>query len=1015
MRGKRFGILLWLMLLMAGGMALAQTAPFSVAVTPERVFLKPGEGVQFEAQLFDAKGNAVDFNDFRWIVKPDSLGEISDDGFFVAGKMPGEARIIAVMSRGGVRYYGEAVVVIGTPPPSRIKVIVTPKDVVVPPGQQQQFKVTVVVQNNASVTIDHIRWAVEPGFLGKINSKGLFQAGDRPGQGYVFALVEIDNAVYRGRARITVSERPTASISGTVTDENTGEPLIGAHVLVQRLGHIRWMRTARTDSNGTYTAGKLIPGLYVVRANARGYLPEYYDGVQHLSEATALQVSANDSLTGIDFQLGHGGAIAGLVATESDSLPIQGALVTAVHVVSQRKRHTVTREDGSYVLNSLPEGDYAVFVRAAGYKGEFYDNANSLNDATLLRVTPPDTIAGIDVYLSAGSAIAGHVSDAADGSPIAHALVKIIKPRDHRPARTFLAITDKDGNYIKSVPPGRYFVYAVARGYRGEFYDDKPTITQADTVEVLENQHTTGIDFDLVRLGSISGRVTDESTGEPIANATVIAFLEHPAVTPVAVANEQHIRKFRAETDSAGNYTIKNLHAGKYYVLAFARGYLPEFYKEATNLGDATPVEVQDSTEVTGIDFTLSSGGSIKGTVFDAQDSTVLAGAVVTVRSLDHRFRKRAYTDQNGVFRVGGLPPGKYILYAKAKGYKPKFYDNVDRASEATPVAVEPGQEVGGIDFYLPRFQTRLGTIAGTVVQEPDTSSESSVQTPIVGALVIAIPTKHGQAYFDFTDPFGNYRITNIKPGEYVVLAWAPGYLGEFYDNVRDWKSATRIEVKSNEVIEGIDFALGKAEEGPYHIRGVVRRGMGQNRRPVYGAVVYAFRAGKLAGSAVTDENGEFVMTGLPAGRYKIKASGVGMMTSFYGGTTEEAAQEVDLSNGQSAENIEINAEEVATGMADQPAAVPDRFQLDQNYPNPFNPETTIRFAVPYPAHVTLRIYNILGQVVRTLVDKNVEAGYHQIQWDGRLDNGDKAASGLYILRLEAGDFVQSRRMLLMK
>ncbi|MDQ7054770.1 MAG: carboxypeptidase regulatory-like domain-containing protein [candidate division KSB1 bacterium] len=1016
MKGKSTGTFIMVMLLvLVSSLAFAQTAPYSVTITPERALLQPGEGLQFEAQLFDANGKAVAFSNFVWHVRPDSMGEINEDGYFIAGKTPGEARVIASMRRGGVVYYGEAIVQIGIPEPPPIRILVTPENAVVPPGQTQKFHITAIARDNSNFKIDHVRWVVEPPHLGKISRDGVFQAGSKPGQGRIFAFVDINNAVYRGWARVTVSELPTASISGQVTDEITGEPLIGASILVQRLGAIHWMRKVRTDSSGNYVVGRLIPGLYIVRANARDYLPEYYDNASHLSEATPLQVSAHDSLTGIDFQLGHGATITGMVATELDSVPIHRALVTAIHVVTKRRRHAVTREDGSYALRSLPEGSYAIYFRAAGYKPEYYDNASRLQDATLLQTTPPDTISGIDVYLATSSAIAGQVIDAADGSPIARARVRIYTLVDRRMHQRYVAITDKNGNYIASVPPGFYIVQASAHGYRGEYYDDAVHFQNATPVQVFEDQHTTGIDFDLVKLGGITGLVTDQETGEPIAGATVIAFRERPTMPPVSVTASDGFRHVKTRTDSTGHYALENLPPGKYYVLAMARGYLPEFYQEAANLRDATPVEVTDSTTVENIDFTLSKGGSIAGTVYDAEDSTGIAGAAVTLWYREGGRFLRTFADQDGNYHFSGLPAGDYILFANQKGYDGKFYDGVDNRSEATPVTVPESGEVTGIDFYLPRFQTRMGTIAGVITEEPDSLS-GDVGAPIVGAFVVAIPvSRRAPAHFDITDPYGNYRITNLIPGEYIILAWAPGYVGEFYDDARDWRDATLIPVEANQVVEGINLALAKVEPGPYRIRGVVRRRAGQNRHPVSGAVVYAFNQNGIAGSAVTDDNGVFVIEGLPAGRYKVKVTGVGMNTAFYGGTTDSTAMDVDLSNGQSAENIEIETEETTTAIGDHPAVLPEAFYLEQNYPNPFNPETTIKFALAGKSHVTIRIYNVLGQVVRTLVDRPMEAGFYALKWDATADNGQRVSSGVYIVRFEAGNVVQTRRMLLMK
>lgn len=94
---------------------------------------------------------------------------------------------------------------------------------------------------------------------------------------------------------------------------------------------------------------------------------------------------------------------------------------------------------------------------------------------------------------------------------------------------------------------------------------------------------------------------------------------------------------------------------------------------------------------------------------------------------------------------------------------------------------------------------------------------------------------------------------------------------------------------------------------------------------------------------------------------------------------------------------------------------VPDKFALDQNYPNPFNPTTTIRYSLPEDANVTLKIYNMLGQEVRTLVNTQQNAGRYSVYWGGLNDNGGGVATGTYIYSIKAGDFVKAKKMILLK
>lgn len=95
--------------------------------------------------------------------------------------------------------------------------------------------------------------------------------------------------------------------------------------------------------------------------------------------------------------------------------------------------------------------------------------------------------------------------------------------------------------------------------------------------------------------------------------------------------------------------------------------------------------------------------------------------------------------------------------------------------------------------------------------------------------------------------------------------------------------------------------------------------------------------------------------------------------------------------------------------------ALPENYCLSQNYPNPFNPSTNIEFSLPEAGHVSLEIYNILGQQIRKLLDDDFDAGQYSIIWDGENSSGLDVPSGTYFYKLTANDFVQTKKMLLIR
>jgi hypothetical protein len=111
------------------------------------------------------------------------------------------------------------------------------------------------------------------------------------------------------------------------------------------------------------------------------------------------------------------------------------------------------------------------------------------------------------------------------------------------------------------------------------------------------------------------------------------------------------------------------------------------------------------------------------------------------------------------------------------------------------------------------------------------------------------------------------------------------------------------------------------------------------------------------------------------------------------------------------ADAIKLNLiQEISRIQEDNLSKVPSHFHLDQNYPNPFNPETRIKFALPKPEKVKIEVYNIIGQKIETLLNKSLPAGYHEVEF-----NGQNLSSGIYLYRIDAGEFHDVKKMVLLK
>lgn len=179
------------------------------------------------------------------------------------------------------------------------------------------------------------------------------------------------------------------------------------------------------------------------------------------------------------------------------------------------------------------------------------------------------------------------------------------------------------------------------------------------------------------------------------------------------------------------------------------------------------------------------------------------------------------------------------------------------------------------------------------------------------------------------------------------------------------------------------------------------------------GSVVEIFdEAGNLCGQALVESDGRLNFApvyfddkstsldeGIDAGsRISLSVNGEPVRESFAFGSFGDKVQIGELSS--------------VMKLTD---AIPHNFSLDQNFPNPFNPSTLIEFSLPAAGHARIEVFNLLGEKVNVLVDRNLPAGHYSVNWNGDDLAGQPASSGIYFYRLTAGEFSHTRKMMLVK
>ncbi|MGC8915609.1 MAG: carboxypeptidase regulatory-like domain-containing protein [Thermoanaerobaculum sp.] len=605
-----------------------------------------------------------------------------------------------------------------------------------------------------------------------------------------------------------------ATISGTVTDAATSQPLGGvALYLYKDNDFYNWVNTG---SNGAFQFSQLTPGTYFLRTFKEGYLDQLYQGIPCEEwcdpfAGTPIVLGDGTHLGGIDFALQPAGSISGTVTEQVTGTPLS-AIVNVYDQSGQWVTYAVTDFDGTFRISDLESGTYYALAFATDHATVIYDGIICTNTCDPTSGTPIAVIqgqetAGVSFSLPRMGAIAGQVTDAATHFPISFTAISVFKSDG-----TFAGYdyTDAMGSFnIGGLAPGTYFVWAQDPEYLDEVYDNilcQPScdLTSGTPVTVAFNATTTGIDFALDLGGGITGTVTAASSGSPISGVLVQVF--------DASGNQVGLGY-----SSFGNYVVRDLLPGTYFARADGSGpgYLSELYDNipcdpSCNVTTGTPIAVTAGQATTAINFALDRLGAIAGTVRDAVSSAPIAHAFVNVYDSSGTYVGFQTTQSNGTFLISGLQPGSYFLMAFNDGHVAQLYSGIDCLSpctvtSGTAITVSLNTTTGGIDFSL----SRLGIISGHV-------TELGTGSPLPNTVIHVYDASGSFVTSAWTDGSGAYQVSGLYPGTYFAAAENPlGYVLELYTNIDcspscDVTTGTPLSAAINTVTSGVDFILRK-------------------------------------------------------------------------------------------------------------------------------------------------------------------------------------------------------------
>ena len=507
--------------------------------------------------------------------------------------------------------------------------------------------------------------------------------------------------------------------------------------------------------------------------------------------------------------------------------------------------------------------------------------------------------------------------------------------------------------------------------------------------------------------GKISGNLFDDSTKTGIRGN--ISFI--PAIDSMHLFGNFGMS---AMTDSNGNFSAK-LKPGSYIIFSSSHGYFGEFYNNVQDIKNATKVTVKvgDSLVfsiglaklVPPVNYTLS------GWVKDGSGAPEKASITAFITNKQHtpscwEMSYATRTDSQGNYQIKGVRPGDtLVLFAQPmdRAFQPQYYNGKTTFTAADRIGITGN--VTDINFTLVAKPVFNNGISGTV--------KDSAGTTIVHGSVYAF--KKGTKP---TDRFGFklrvqidtltgiYSFTNLEPGQYILLAEGRGYIPSFFkfdgSTTMDHRNADSVVVTETTLVTGINFNLKihAPRVGGGFVFGIVKGNDGSTLPGTLNFITDA--SGNFVDYSVTDLDGSYMISNVDAGSYTM----VSTLASFQ---IAQKTLSVDYTSNSTL-NVDISLTPNSTTGVNDNAAVINSFDLKQNYPNPFNPSTIISYQIPQNSFVTLKIYNILGKEVASLVNEQQTAGKYNFNF-----KANNLASGIYIYKLTAGSFTSVRKLTLLK
>jgi hypothetical protein len=249
----------------------------------------------------------------------------------------------------------------------------------------------------------------------------------------------------------------------------------------------------------------------------------------------------------------------------------------------------------------------------------------------------------------------------------------------------------------------------------------------------------------------------------------------------------------------------------------------------------------------------------------------------------------------------------------------------------------------------------------------------------------------------------GYYSLKHIVSDSLYLIAYPneeQKFVPAYYPQGINWKNSIKLFAYSNLSDMNMNVQRTETVSGNCVVKGRVVK-TDKSVSNLKDAFIYVKSGGNFVNYTITDGNGLYQVNVLPQGSAKVYVDRLGYSAD---------SLSIALVSGNTYDNVNFNLSQMYVGILKNENIVPTKYSLGQNYPNPFNPRSIIRCKLPVAGNVSLKVYDITGRDVQTLVNERMNAGTYEVTFDGSMLN-----SGVYFYRLLTEGFSETRKMVLLK